>query len=91
MIQFANGGATTVTVGTRTFDVTLEAMQSPMAQGEPPPGDFPATFSTSYDVVAVVSVNDLAHAPEPSGLALAGIGVVALIGTARRRIRPRVR
>jgi hypothetical protein len=87
-VSFASGGALAVNVGNRTFDITLEAIGGAIPAGFPGGGQ-PYTFVQPYEIYAVVPVADLAAAPEPSSLMLAGIGTVALLGVSRRRRRLR--
>jgi hypothetical protein len=84
-IDFANGGSIGVTVGLRTYQFTLETIKDPSPAIKPPGG--PDTFFVGYEIFAAVPLNELAKAPEPSALVLAGLGAIALLGVSRRRRR----
>jgi hypothetical protein len=83
-IQFADGGSFAVSVASRSFDVTFEAIQRPTPLPPDTLGQF-GSIVVGYDIDAVVPLSELSNAPEPSSLSLMGIGVVALIGAMRRR------
>ena len=81
-INFSNGGSSTVTVGNQSFGIEV--------LGRPTPQGFPGGESVSYygqfDIYVVVPVDELAQAPEPTGLVLAMIGAVAIFARRRRVI-----